>query len=59
MAYATMDPTALILLAVEFIGRGHPVPSDMADFIDPDVLADLNTPEVIDDRINNTTHPPN
>lgn len=45
MAYADMDPADLILLAVEFVGRGGTIPDEIAAALGPDLISDIQHPE--------------
>ena len=46
MAYTEMAIEDQILLAIEFIGRGLEIPQEIRANLDPDLLLDIQHPEI-------------
>lgn len=48
MTYADLTTTELILLAVEFVGRGVPIPAQIQEAIGSDLVKEITSPEITD-----------
>lgn len=57
--YANLAAEDMILLAAEFIGRGHAVPREIADALGHDIMQDICTPEIVNDRDQGAALSPN
>lgn len=58
MAYTDIATEDLILLAVEFVGRGLEIPNGIAVALGPELVADIQNPETSNARITSTKHAP-
>ena len=45
MSYSDMTIEELIVLSIEFIGRGQVIPKEIQDQLDPVLLRDIQNPE--------------
>jgi hypothetical protein len=46
MGYADLSDADLVLLAVEFIGRGHEIPQEVCVRLGAELIADITFPEI-------------
>ena len=49
MAYSELPLEDLILMAAEFVGRGHSIPQEIRATLGPDLMADIENPETTSD----------
>lgn len=50
MTYAELSVEELIILSMEFIGRGLSIPDEIKAILEPDLIRDIENPETTNDR---------